>query len=233
MSVELLELAGAALDDLLDEVVFVGGATLALWITDPAAPPPRPTKDVDAIVEVTTRSAYYEFEERLRQHGFVEDQESGVICRWRHRESGLILDAMPADASILGFENQWQAKALPFAVEHELPSGIRIRAVPPPFLLATKIEAFKARGRGDFWASADFEDIITLTDGREELVGEVSASPADLRDYLSRELRDLSDQPRFADGLYGALRPDPASQARAEEVVLPRLGAIVADEDAA
>ena len=53
MSVELLELAAAALGELLDEVVFVGGATVGLWITDPAAPAPRPTKDVDVIVEVS------------------------------------------------------------------------------------------------------------------------------------------------------------------------------------
>jgi hypothetical protein len=148
MSVELLELAAGALDDLPDEVVFVGGATLTLWITDPAAPPPRPTKDVDVIVEVTTRGRFHAFEERLRKRGFKEDQESGVICRWQHRDSGVILDAMPANASILGFENRWQAEALPFAVERELPSGAWIRAVPPPYLLATKLEAFKGRGRG-------------------------------------------------------------------------------------
>ena len=51
MSVDLLELAAAALGELRDEVVFVGGATVGLWITDPAAPPPRPTVDVDVIVE--------------------------------------------------------------------------------------------------------------------------------------------------------------------------------------
>jgi hypothetical protein len=58
MSVELLELAAVALGDLLDEVVFVGGATVGLWITDPAAPAPRPTKDVDVIVEVTSRGSF-------------------------------------------------------------------------------------------------------------------------------------------------------------------------------
>jgi len=59
MSTELLERGVAALGNLVDEVVFVGGATIPLWITDPAAPPPRPTKDVDVIIEVATRSAYY------------------------------------------------------------------------------------------------------------------------------------------------------------------------------
>jgi hypothetical protein len=65
MSIELLERGAVALDDLVDEVVFVGGATIPLWITDPAAPPPRPTKDVDVIIEVATRSAYYAFEDQL------------------------------------------------------------------------------------------------------------------------------------------------------------------------
>jgi hypothetical protein len=49
MTIELLELAHGALGKLVDEVVFVGGATVALWITDPAAPPVRVTEDVDVI----------------------------------------------------------------------------------------------------------------------------------------------------------------------------------------
>ena len=69
MSIALLERAASALDDLLKEVVFLGGATIGLWITDPAAPEPRPTKDVDVIVEVTSRGRFAEFEERLRAHG--------------------------------------------------------------------------------------------------------------------------------------------------------------------
>jgi hypothetical protein len=44
MSITLIERAASVLDDLLEEVVFVGGATVGLWITDPAAPEPRPTK---------------------------------------------------------------------------------------------------------------------------------------------------------------------------------------------
>lgn len=43
MSLALLERAADALDDLRNDVVFVGGATFVLWITDPGAPTPRPT----------------------------------------------------------------------------------------------------------------------------------------------------------------------------------------------
>lgn len=112
MSVELLERAAQALEPVLGEVVFLGGASIVLWITDPAAPTPRPTKDVDVVVEVTSRAAFHAFEERLRSLGFKEDQEDGIICRWRHQNHDLILDAMPADAAILGFENRWQGASI-------------------------------------------------------------------------------------------------------------------------
>ncbi len=149
MSIELLELAAQRLKPLLDEVVFLGGATLTLWITDSGAPSPRPTKDVDVVVEAMTRSGFHAFGARLRSLGFSEDQEDGVICRWRDRESDLILDAMPADPSILGFSNVWQGASIPHAVSCALPSGARIRAAPPAYLLATKLEAFKSRGKED------------------------------------------------------------------------------------
>lgn len=206
----------------------MGGATVELWITDPAAPPVRPTKDVDVVIEVTTRTAFHEFEARLRERGFSEDRQDGVICRWRRRDSGLILDAMPARAEILGFENRWQAEALPHAVSRELPSGTHIRAVSPPYLLATKLEAFKGRGHGDFLGSRDFADIVALLDGRDEIVTEVLASPPELRRYLATEARELLGHPRVLDGLVGAMRPDPASQQRVDAVVIPAFNGIAA-----
>jgi hypothetical protein len=233
VSIELLELGAAALGELLPEVVFVGGASIELWISDPAAPPVRPTKDVDVVVEVVTRSEFYAFEARLRVKGFSEDQEDGVICRWRHDASDLILDAMPARAGILGFENRWQAAALPHALRRELPSGRAIRAASPPYLLATKLEAFKSRGNGDFLGSRDFSDVIALIDGRRELIGEVLAAEVDVRDYIAEEFRCLLAAPRIGDGLAGAVRPDAASQARVDEIIVPairRLSVVRSDE---
>jgi len=166
VSIELLERAARALEPVLGDVVFLGGASLVLWITDSAAPAPRPTKDVDVVVEVTSRSAFHAFEERLRSLGFREDQEEGIICRWRHQNGDLILDAMPSDAAILGFENRWQGASIPHAVERTLPSGLRIRAAPPAYLLATKIEAFNGRGREDFLGSRDFGGATAGREGR-------------------------------------------------------------------
>ena len=226
MSIELLERAAQALEPVLSDVVFLGGASIELWITDLAAPAPRPTKDVDVVVEVASRSAFHAFEDRLRSLGFKEDQEDGVICRWRHGDD-LILDAMPSDAAILGFENRWQGASIPHAVERILPGGVALRATPPPYLLATKIEAFNGRGGEDFLGSRDFGDMIALFDGREELPSEVQGSAPELRAYIASELERLSAHPRFREGVSGALRADFASQARAEAVVLPRIEMLI------
>ena len=60
----------------------------------------------------------------------------------------------------------------------------------------------------------------------ELLVEEVARALAYVRDYIACQLGDLLEDPRVADGLFGALRPDPASQARAEAIVMPRLRAL-------
>jgi hypothetical protein len=52
VTVDLLEAAAAALGDLRGQVVFLCGATVGLWITDPAARAPRVTYDVDVVAEV-------------------------------------------------------------------------------------------------------------------------------------------------------------------------------------
>jgi hypothetical protein len=134
---------------------------------------------------------------------------------------------MPSEPGILSFDNRWQGAAIPHAIARELPSGATIRAVSPPYLLATKLEAFRGRGNRDFLGSRDVGDLIAIVDGCDELVEEVVQAPAGVRTYIAAELADLLEDPRLADGLFGALRPDPASQARAEAIVLPRLRALV------
>jgi hypothetical protein len=228
VNVELLERAAVALGDVCQEVVFLGGACIGLWITDPGAPHPRPTKDVDVVVEVASRLGYIHFSERMRARGFSEDAASPVICRWRHLDSGLLLDAMPVNPEILGLQSRWQADAADHALRCVLPSGAVIRAASPPYLLATKLEAFGDRGRDDPIASRDLEDIVTLLDNREELPAEAHSAPADVGAYLARQLADLQRLPDFVILVASMLRPDPASQARLEAVVLPRLREIAA-----
>ncbi|HEY7257021.1 MAG TPA: nucleotidyl transferase AbiEii/AbiGii toxin family protein [Solirubrobacterales bacterium] len=223
----MLERALEHLGELDQDVVFVGGATVDLWITDAAAPEFRPTEDVDVIVEVSSRRDYYRLEERLREAGFENDQESGMICRFRYPYPELVLDVMPTDASILGFSNEWLKHAYANSVKYTLPAGQAIKVIPPPFLLAAKLEAFGARGKSDFYGSRDFGDIVALIDGREELVDEVVGSPAELRRYVAGQLKDLSGHPAFPNGLEGALPPGPEAPDRVIQVIRPRVDQLI------
>jgi len=74
----------------LEEVVFLGGASIDLWLSDPGAPAIRATDDVDVVCDITSLAAYCKLGERLRERGFVEASDSHVICRWRHHNTGLV-----------------------------------------------------------------------------------------------------------------------------------------------
>lgn len=132
----------------------------------------------------------------------------------------------------MGFVNRWQSASLPYAKQRILPSSIAIKAVPPPYLLGTKLEAYRGRGSHELLTSHDLEDVIALIDGREELVAEVQAAPPELRTYVSAELGALLANQDFTYAISGLVRPDEASQARIERWILPRMRAIAAAGDA-
>jgi hypothetical protein len=227
VSVELLETAATALGPLRERVVFLGGATIGIWMTDPAARAPRITYDVDVVAEFVTLSGYEAFQNGLRRAGFSEDIESGVICRWLHADTGLILDAVPAEPHLAGFGGHWLRPAIEASVNHQLPSGTIIRVVPPAYLLATKLEAFADRGNDDCIASRDFEDIVLLVDARSELGDELDRAPGSLRDYISDQVERIIQLGSFEYGVEGALT-GPDARARANSVTVPRLRGLTA-----
>lgn len=208
----LFESVVRVLIPVLDELVFVGGCTTGLFLTDPAAGGVRPTKDVDAIVDVATYARYASLAERLRGLGLVEDASPGApLCRWRQGE--MVVDVMPTDERVLGFSNRWYPSAMATADRRQV-AGRDVRLVTPVFFLATKLEAFRGRGHGDVFASHDLEDIVTVVDGRPAIVEEVTGAAVDVRTYIARQIQMLLDNPDFADALPGFLPPDAASQAR-------------------
>ena len=101
-SVLMIEAVVKALGNLNDEMVFVGGSTVPFYIEDEGAAEPRPTKDVDCIIELVNYSEYGKLEEKLRKKGFLNSQEPGdPICRWKI--SDIIVDVMPTDEASLAF----------------------------------------------------------------------------------------------------------------------------------
>lgn len=197
---------------LLDRLAFVGGCVTGLLVTDPGAAPARATLDVDVIVEAASYASFILLEEELRSLGFSECREANApICRWRNAD--LILDFMPTDPSILNFGSTWYRSALENAQIVRI-GDYEILVITAPYFLATKLEAFHGRGKSDFRGSHDIEDIVTVIDGRAEIVDEVRIAPKDLQKKLSREFGDLLSNRDFLEALPGHLLPDAASQQR-------------------
>lgn len=225
--IAMVELVADALRDVCDELVFVGGAITGLLITDSAALPPSSTKDVDVIVSVTTRTDYLgRLSDRMRDLGFHEDtSEDAPICRWRWRD-GIKLDLMPTDPSILGFTNRWFADAFVHARPCSLPSGKNIRVVTAPHFIATKLEAFRSRGAGDYMGSKDIEDLAAVLHGREEIMADMLTASAELRVYLCEQATELLGSRAFRQSLEGHLPGEDTT------LVTQRLERIVALQDA-
>lgn len=214
INVLLLESVARQLGDaLLDELVFVGGAVAGLLITDPAMPAIRPTEDVDLLVQSLTLVDYHRVEKQLAARGFVHDMSPDApVCRWL--ANGIKVDVMPALEKVLGFSNPWYPLALETAAPVTLPSGTVIRLIAAPVFLAAKLEAFSGRGQGDYLFSHDLGDFLAVIDGRESLLDECRASPAELRAYLAERAAGLLGSPAFIDALPGHLPGDAGSQAR-------------------
>jgi predicted nucleotidyltransferase len=212
-NLEMIVHVARKLGNLLERFVFLGGSATGLLITDPAAPDVRMTQDVDVIVEAATWIEYNRLEQELLQRGFIQETSDGApICRWRI--DGVIVDVMPVSEEILGFSNRWYGPALLHSVTREVAPELTIRLVTAPYFLATKIEAFHGRGNSDYQSSHDLEDMITLIDGRKELLDEIRTSPADLRKFLADTFRDFLAKVEFVECLSGHLLPDKASQGR-------------------
>lgn len=200
--------ANALGTELLNEVVFVGGCTTGLFITDEfSIEQIRSTDDVDLILYLMGGKAeWFKFQARLRKHGFeVKMIENAPTCAMWLGE--LRVDFMPDDEEILGFSNRWYKEAQETSQIYDL-DGTSIRLVTPPYFIGTKLEAFKGRGNRDPLISQDIEDVLNLIDGRESLIDEIAASSTDLRKYIADEFKLLLELPSMSHAIDSASLSD-------------------------
>lgn len=224
-NVQLLSRMAEALGNLRERLVFVGGYATALLITDPAAPPVRATHDVDAVVAAVSLAEYQRLGKALRERGFTQTVEEGEPpYRWTC--AGMKLDVMPTSDAVLGFSNRWYVSAMREAATVQLADGLIIRLVTPPHFIATKLDAFDDRGRGDYMESHDLEDVLCVVDGRPELVDELARAEPSLRTYVAAVVARLTADEEFLNALPGLIIE--GSPAVRMPVVLRRLKTIAA-----
>lgn len=204
-NLDMLQIVADALGDLRETVVFVGGAVVSLYLTDPGAAEIRPTDDVDCIVELVGHGDLAAIETALRSRGFTNDMSKGApICRWLLQ--GIKVDIMPTDPAILGFSNRWYPSGIRHKIAVVLPSKTEIFILPASFFVGTKLEAFLNPDRkfaGDFRFSHDLEDVIAVLDGRRGLEQEFAATPPDLRQYLATRFGAFLKEDGFLEAVEG------------------------------
>ncbi|MCB9995154.1 MAG: hypothetical protein H6869_01800 [Rhodospirillales bacterium] len=202
----MLETVAEALgSDLRERLVFVGGCTTALFITDEITlEDVRATDDVDLIVDLAGYTEYAALQAKLREKGFTNSPEDEVICRMRLGD--LKVDFMPDNADILGFSNRWYARGIETAVTHTLTDELNIKCLTPEIFVATKLEAYLGRGEGDLLMSRDLEDILLVVDGREVLAAEIQAANDDIRNFIAEQFKAIQENYDFENFLAGNIR---------------------------
>jgi len=185
-----------ALGPLQNQVVFVGGATVAFYV-DRMAEEVRPTEDVDVVVEILTYSEYAALEEQLRRIGFINDQASGIICRYKVQ--GIVVDIMPTGENVLGFKNKWYLEGYKNAISIELDGQYSIRIFSLPYFMASKLDAFLDRGKNDGRTSTDFEDIVYVMEYSRTIWDQLANAPAPVKTYIQDTFKALLANRYFFD----------------------------------
>lgn len=179
------------------------------------------------MVEVVSTADYHAFERKLAAKGFQPDvAPEAPICR--RTRNGVRLDVMPPIPELLGFGNRWYPQVLQLWKPFELTEDVSIRLFTAPLFIATKLEAFRGRGKRDYLGSHDLEDLPSVVDGRGELFDELIACDDELRNYISKEIGALLRNDEFVAALPGHLPVDPGAQARLPQL-LERLRLISKD----
>ena len=135
--------------------------------------PLRATKDVDCI---STRQPWVLQEQtlaRLCTEGRLSPEKS-LQCRYRICGTEYVVDVLSPDGANVGGVNAWFHRAAARAGEYDVGDGVRVKAVTPPYFLATKLVAFEDRGP-DVQSSVDCEDIVALAAETADLVSLVHA----------------------------------------------------------
>jgi hypothetical protein len=193
----LLRAAGW-LQTLNTKLIYVGGSVAPLYYQrSEFFGEERPTVDVDCVIEAASYVRLHEITECMRDLGFNEGQEPGdPICRWRGHD--LVLDLVPLSEDVLGFSNRWYLAGWETSITVELGQGVDIGILRFGYYIATKLEAFKQRGK-DPRLSHDLEDVMLCLAARNDLVQDLVALPSDARTFLAETFRALLRRPHSDD----------------------------------
>lgn len=192
-----------ALGELNEKVIYVGGATVSLYVNDPAADDVRPTKDVDISIKVASFVELEDIREQLTDKGFIQSSDLDVICRFKLED--ILVDVMATKPIAWAPANPWFEKGFE-KLEKTKVNDITIQIMPLTFFLASKFTAFHDRGGNDPRFSHDLEDIIYIIDNRTDwhqiLINE---QDQEVKEFLINEFRNILTSNKIQEAILGNL----------------------------
>ena len=87
-----------------------------------------------------------------------------------------------------------------------------------PYYIATKLEAWFDRGKGDYLTNHDIEDIVNIIDGNEDL-NELRSLVGSVHDFIVSSFKDMINDINFIRSIQGHLGFDSIAEEKAELVV--------------
>lgn len=191
-----------ALGGLNEEVVYVGGAVVSLYVDNPSADDVRPTKDLDLTMKIASLSELENIRQVLIEKGFVQSAMDSVVCRFRYDD--VLVDVMATVPIGWAPGNRWFERGLDQAIFKAL-DDVSIRILPLPYFLATKFDAFFDRGVNDLWTSHDYEDIIYLFNHVSDISEQVLNSDQPVKQYLGECAAKILDNRSYREAIVGNL----------------------------
>ena len=198
--------AATLLQDLNDEVVYVGGRIVGLLVTDELEDDVRPTFDIDVAVEVTGIIAHYALEDRLKALGFKPDVT--INCRYMHGET--IIDVMHTDGVLQGLNATWYQDGFDHAIDVKISGDKSIKILNSVYFVASKLEAFHDRAykQKNYLDCKDLEDIVNVINGRPEFVEEIQNAKTDVKKYISNFIVCLVNDEKWFDAIKSIARQE-------------------------
>jgi len=187
INIKVVEKVAISLEELNNNVIYVGGAVVSLYVTDEGAEQPRPTKDIDISVQISTYAQMNELREKLALKKIYPVPSEKVMYRYSHED--ILIDFIPFEETPLGPTNSWLKPGFEKAYPVNI-GELEIKILPVSLFLATKWEAFKSRG-SDPRTSHDFEDIIYIIDNNKEVVENVRNANMDVQKYLKEMSNEI------------------------------------------
>tara|TARA_R110002126_G_scaffold113243_8_gene251671 strand:+ start:640 stop:1323 length:684 start_codon:yes stop_codon:yes gene_type:complete len=199
---EIIKRVALALGDLNNDVIYVGGATVSLYINDPAADDVRPTKDIDISLQILSIPQLEEIREQLNEKGFSQSADLDVICRFKLDD--ILVDVMSTKAVGWAPANPWFAKGFDKREKVKI-DDISIQIMPLPYFLASKFSAFKDRGGNDPRQSKDLEDITYILNNRTDWHEVIKDSGKEVIDFLIMHFQEISKSAGIQEAMRGFL----------------------------